>query len=345
MTARIFRPRWPAALAALILLPVVSLLASAPARAATTITVAGDGSGNYTTVQAAVNAVPANNTTATTISIKKGSYPGTVLVPANKPYLTFVGATGVAADVVLVDNRPANVYGTQGSATVVIFAPNTNVRNLTIQNSYDEAANGASQALALYAGGDRQVYRNISVLGNQDTLLSWSGSASKVYRQYFYASWIEGDVDFIYGDGTAVFDHCKIHSLSRGSSSNNGYVTAASTWNTNPYGFLFVADAFSSNAPAGTVYLGRPWHPSGNTATIAQVLIRDSTLDAHVHTSQPWTDMSGFSWKDARFDEYHNSGAGATANANRPQLTDAQAANYTAQRYLAGSDGWNPVVS
>jgi pectinesterase len=345
MTARFFsrsRPPVLAALGALVLLPV---LVSAPARAATTITVAGDGSGNYTTVQAAVNAVPANNTTATTISIKKGTYTGQVTVPANKPYLTFVGATGVAADVVLVDDKPATIYGTQGSATVVIFAPNTTVRSLTIQNSYDEAANGASQALALYAGGDRQVYRNISVLGNQDSLLSWSGSASRIYRQYFYASWISGDVDFIYGDGTAVFDHCKIHSLSRGSSTNNGYITAASTWNTNPYGFLFVSDAFSSNAPAGTVYLGRPWHPGGNTAAIAQVLVRDSTLDAHIHTAQPWTDMSGFSWKDARFDEYHNSGAGATTNGNRPQLTDAQAANYTARKYLAGSDGWDPVVS
>jgi pectinesterase len=330
-----------AGLAGLVGIPGVPAAAVAPAA---TITVAADGTGNYTTVQAAVNAVPAGNTTPTTISIKQGTYRGTVLVPATKQYLTFTGATGTAADVVLVDNRPANVYGTQGSATVVILAANTTVRNLTIQNDYDEAANGASQALALYAGGDRQIYRNIRALGNQDTLLSWSGSASRTYRQYYYASWIEGDVDFVYGDGTAVFDHCKIHSLSRGSSSNNGYITAASTWNTNPYGFLFVADAFSSNAPAGTVYLGRPWHPSGNTAAIAQVLIRDSTLDAHVHTSQPWTDMSGFSWKGARFSEYHNSGAGAGVNANRPQMTDSQAAGYTAQRYLAGTDGWNPVV-
>jgi pectin methylesterase-like acyl-CoA thioesterase len=75
---------------------------------------------------------------------------------------------------------------------------------------------------------------------------------------------------------------------------------------------------------------------------MAQVVYRDTTLGSHIK-SAPWTDMSGFSWKDARFFEYHNTGSGAGVNSNRPQLTDAQAPTFTPQRYLTGSDGWNPI--
>jgi pectinesterase len=178
------------------------------------------------------------------------------------------------------------------------------------------------------------------VIADQDTLLTWGTNV----RQYFYDSYIEGDVDFIYGDGTAVFDNCEIFSSTR-NSSNNGYVTASATPGPQTYGILIVNSRLTSDGAAGTVYLGRPWHPGGDTTTNPQVLIRNSTLGAHVRTSQPWTDMSGFSWKTARLFEYKNTGPGATVNANRPQMSDATAANYTAQRYLAGSDGWNPVMS
>ncbi|WP_253767462.1 pectinesterase family protein [Goodfellowiella coeruleoviolacea] len=338
------RPWWVAAAAAVAaLVPTAGSAVAAPPSVAATIVVAADGSGNYRTVQAAVDSVPSNNTAAVTISIKKGTYTGLVRVPANKPHITFAGATGTASDVVLSESRPASQYGTDGSATVLIAAPDTAVRDLTIRNAYDEAANGASQALALYANGDRQTYTNVRFLGNQDTLLTWTGSSGKVMRQYFYRCYVEGDVDFIYGSGTAVFDNSQIHSLSRGSTSNNGYITAASTYTNNPYGLLFVNSTFTSNAAAGTVYLGRPWHPSGDVNAVAQVLIRNSTLGAHIRTSQPWTDMSGFSWKDARFSEYQNTGPGATVNSNRPQLSSGQAASYLARDYLAGSDGWNPV--
>ncbi len=90
--------------------------------------------------------------------------------------------------------------------------------------------------------------------------------------------------------------------------------------------------------------LGRPWHPSGDPNAVGQMLVRESTLGAHIRNSQPWSDMSGFNWRTGgRFSEYRNSGPGAGANGNRPQMSDAQAANYTAARYLAGSDGWNPL--
>jgi pectinesterase len=309
------------------------------AQAATAITVAADGTGDVRTVQAAVDLVPANNTSTATITVKKGTYTGRVVVPSNKPNIVLVGATGIATDVVITASRPANTDGTDGSATVLLGAKDIEVRNVTIRNDYNEAANGASQALALYVKADRQRFRNVRLIGDQDTLLT-HGSV----RAYFYKSYIEGDVDFIYGSGTSVFDNCEIYSSTR-NQSNNGYVTASATPGSRTYGILIVNSRLTGDAGAGTVYLGRPWHPGGDTTANPQVLIRNTSLGAHIRTAQPWTDMSGFSWKDARLSEYRNTGAGATVNSNRPQMSDASAVNYTAQRYLAGSDGWNPVVT
>ncbi|GAB3415978.1 pectinesterase [Flindersiella endophytica] len=313
-----------------------------PATAATIVTVAADGSGNFTTVQAAVNAAPANSSTTYQIDIKAGTYRGTASIPSNKPNVTLRGLGSSAASTVLVENHAASQYGTSGSATVTVSSANFNASNLTFSNDYNEAANGASQAVALNLQGDKAILNNVRVLGNQDTLLLWSAGTSTVARSYIRRSYVEGDVDFIFGRGTAVFDHCTIHSLSRGSSSNNGYITAAATTNSNPFGFLIWGSTLSSNAPGKTVYLGRPWHPGGDVNAIAQVLVRSSTLGAHIR-DDPWTDMSGFSWRDARFSEYGNSGPGATVNSNRPQMTPSQAARYTPTAYLAGSDNWNPI--
>jgi len=262
-----------------------------------------------------------------------------VVVPSTKPNIVFTGATGVASDVVITASRPQNTDGTDGSATVLLTAKDIEMRHLTVRNDYNESANGASQALALYVKADRARFRNVRLIGDQDTLLTHGA-----VRAYFYQSYVEGDVDFIYGSGTSVFDNCEIFSSTR-NQSNNGYVTASATPGARTYGILIVNSRLTSDAAAGTVYLGRPWHPGGDTTANPQVLIRNTALGAHIRTAQPWTDMSGFSWKDARLSEYRNTGAGATVNSNRPQLSDASAANYTAQKYLAGSDGWNPVVT
>jgi pectinesterase len=312
------------------------------ASAATIVTVAADGSGTFTTVQAAVNAAPANSSTTYEIDIKAGTYRGTVSIPSNKPNITLHGLGSASSDTVIVQNHPASTYGTSGSATVTVSAANFYASNLTFSNDYNEAANGASQAVALLLQGDKAILNGVRVLGNQDTLELWTASTGTVARSYIRKSYIEGDVDFIFGRGTAVLDRTTVYSLTRGSTTNNGYVTAAATTNTNPYGFLFWGCTFSSNAPAKSVYLGRPWHPGGDVNAVAQVLVRSSTLGAQIR-DDPWTDMSGFSWKNARFWEYGDSGAGATVNSNRPQMTSAQAAHFTPAAYLTGSDGWNPI--
>lgn len=323
-------------LAVPVLAAVLVAVCASPARAATTITVAADGSGNYTTIQAAIAAAGSG----TVISVRAGTYHGQVSIPANRSGITIQGATGIATDVVITGNTPQSTAGAQGSATLLDLARDTTIRNVTIQNTYGEG----SQALAVYAGGDRQVYRNVRMLGFQDTFLSWGGTGGSQVRQYVYKSHIEGAVDFIYGNGDLVIDRTTIVSLNRNSSSNNGYITAAATNAANKYGILITRSTLTSTAAARTVALGRCWHAGNAADAIGQVLVRDSSLGGHIRQTGAWQDMSGFSWRTCRFDEYGNSGAGQTqGTSDRPQMSAATAAGYTAQKYLAGSDGWDPV--
>jgi pectinesterase len=334
----LFRSRRPllfGCLTAALLAPLAVTALAGTSNAATTITVAADGSGNYTTIQAAIAAA----SSGTVISIKKGTYQGQVSIPAAKSSLTLQGATGTATDVVITGNTPQSASSASGSATVLNLAKNTVITGLTMRNTYGTG----SQALALYMGGDRQVYRNVRILGRQDTLLSWTGSSSSTVRQYIYKSYIEGDVDFIYGNGTLVIDSSTINSLDR-SSSNNGYITAAATYSINPYGILITRSTLTSSAASQTVALGRCWHAGGNANATGQVLIRDSSIGGHIRQASAWMDMSGFSWKTCRFNEFNNTGSGkSNGTSDRPQMSAATAASYTSTKYLAGSDSWNPV--
>ncbi|WRH26114.1 pectin esterase [Arthrobacter sp. JZ12] len=309
----------------------------------------------FSSVQAAVDAVPENAGTRHEIRIAPGEYRELILVPRSKPLVSFRGTGSSSSDVVLVYNNASGTskpdgsgtYGTSGSASVRIDASDFEARNLTFSNDFDEAANAHirnRQAVALHVTGDRCVFNGVRVLGNQDSLLVNTPNASTVSRHFFVDSYVEGDVDFIFGRATAVFQRCVIQSLNRGSSSNNGYVTAGSINQVFPFGYLFDQCRFESAAARATVYLGRPWHPSGDPQAIAQVLVRDSHLGAHIK-SAPWTDMSGFSWRDARFHEFHNSGPGSAHSPDRPQMTVAQAAGFTASHYLRGPDWWQPQLA
>ena len=291
-------------------------------------TVAKDGTGTYTTVQAAINAVPAGNTSRVTITIKPGTYREQITVPADKPYVTLRGAGSAPGDVVIIGNRNAGDYGTQGSATAVVLGREFTGTNLTFANDFDEnTSDTGDQALAMYLNADRVVLSNTRFLGDQDTLL-----VNDSARAYFTGSYIEGTVDFIYGGGVAVFNACQIYEKR----TTGGPITAASTPATRAYGFLFYRSTITG-ATNNTTQLGRPWRQN------AQVLYRESSLSATIRTSQPWTDMSTSTWQNARFFEYRNTGSGATVNSNRPQMSDATAANYTPQKYLAGTDGWSPL--
>ena len=307
--------------------------------------VARDGSGTHATVQSAINAASSGDS----ILIRPGVYNEHVEIPASKGGITLIGSTGRPDDVVIVDFRCASCSNSQGgqwgtarSATAIFYGADLYVRDLSIVNSYNEAAYGSSQAVALSASGDRQIYENVRIIGNQDTLLTWSAGNDVVTRQYFRDCYVEGDVDFIFGRGSTVFDRCTIHSLDRGSNNNNGFITAASTELSNHYGILIYHCTITSDAAAGTVYLGRPWPAGGSRTAIGQVLVRESWLDEAIR-ADAWTDMAGLSWRDARLSEYGNYGPGALVNGNRPQINAEQAAFYTPRRYLAGADHWNPL--
>ncbi|MFJ9899945.1 pectinesterase family protein [Streptomyces sp. NPDC091280] len=307
-----------------------------PAASGTTITVAADGSGDVRTVQAAIDKVPANNTKPVTIAVKKGTYRGVFTVPGTKPYVTLKGLGASASDVVLVENHGAGTkkadgttYGTSGSATAFVDGHDFTASNLTLSNDYDTGTASTGQAVALSLSADRAVFTGVRILGHQDTLLL-NDSA----RAYFRKSYVAGTVDFVFGGGIGVFDQSEIHQLG-----NGGYLTAASTPANRAYGYLFYKSSITGAGVAGTSSLGRPWRQN------AQVLYRESTIGSFIRTSQPWSDMSANTWKGARFSEYKNTGAGATVNSARPQLSDSQAADYTPQKYLAGSDGWNPTTT
>jgi pectinesterase len=299
--------------------------------------------GDYPTVQSAVDAVPDGNDTPLTIAVAPGTYREKVFIPATKPKILLRGTGHDRSDTVIVYDTPAEYGGSTGSATVRIAANDVTARNLTFSNDFDEAAVElkGEQALAMKTTGDRIVFEDTAFLGNQDTLMTDSPKLNVISRVYVRDSYIEGDVDFIYGRATTVIERSVIKALSRGSTTNNGYITAASTWKDNPYGFLITRSKIVSDAPAGSFHLGRPWHPGGEPNAVAQVLIRDTRLPAAIKAS-PWTDMGGFSWKDARFTEYRNYGPGAAVTQDRPQMSDEDARTHTVTAYLEGNDDWAP---
>ncbi|PRB37636.1 pectin esterase [Arthrobacter sp. MYb23] len=306
----------------------------------TEVTVALDGTGDFGSVQAAIGLIPVGNTQPRTITIKPGFYRESVNVWADRPNVTLQGATANPADVVISYDTPANgakffggTWGAAGSATLNVLAENTTVRNLTVENAYDEAVLGGSQALAVRTVADKITFDTTRFLGNQDTYLADTTGRDATARTYLKNCYIEGDVDFLYGRGTAVFDGCTIHSLDRGSDTNNGYIVAPSTKDSNPYGFLIVDSTLTSDAAPGTVSLGRPWFASSDPNAHPMAVIRDSNLGSHI-AEQGWSDMSGHAWTEGRFAEYNNTGPGAYTNEFHPQLTPEEALKFTKDTFL-----------
>ena len=336
---------------AVALATVAGAATAGTARAAVVFTVAASGA-QFTSVQAAVNAVPDNSSTAYTISIGAGTYHETVSIPASKLHLSLLGATGNAADVAITGSHYAGqtnpvtgtAYGTEGSATVTVKASDFTARYITFVNAFDKnnvPGTTGTQAVALSMEGDRQVYAHDTFYGHQDTLLTWGSTASRTLRQYVYGSIVDGDVDFMFGDGTLVIDRSTINVTNDGQFTS-GALVAPATWGSNAYGILVTGATVNSTLAANTVDLGRAWVPS--SGMVPQAVIRNTTLPAAIRTSVPWVGISTATWTAGRDAEFANTGPGAIVNANRPQLSTTAAASYTAAKYLAGSDGWHPVA-
>lgn len=261
--------------------------------------VATDGSGDFRTVQEAVNAVPAFRKKRTIIFIKAGIYKEKLIVPPTASELSLVGEDAQNTIITYDDyaarkNRFGEEMGTTSSSTCFIFADGFEAYHLTFENS----AGPVGQAVAVRIDGDRVKFENCRFLGHQDTLYSF-GKAS---RQYYKHCYIEGTVDFIFGWSAALFDSCTIFCKAP------GYITAASTEQGAVMGFVFRHCNITGSAPEGSVYLGRPWRPYAQTVFVECSLSDVIRPEGWHNWNKPDAEKTAF------YGEYNNSGPGAAVS-------------------------------
>lgn len=294
------------------------------------LTVAPDGTGDFTTVQAAVDAVPEGSTQPVTIAIQPGVYKERIVVPRSKRFLRFVGQD--AEKTVLTFDLYAGIKGPDGkeigtfrTPSVTIEADDFTAENVTFENS----AGPVGQAVALAVLGDRAVFRNCRFLGWQDTLLDQTG------RHYYENCCINGHCDYIFGGGTAWFENCRIHNL------DASYITAASTPEHQPYGYVFSNCTITGEPEGKKTYLGRPWRD------YASVIFLNCRMEDCIQP-EGWHNWGKpHREKTAFYAEYNSAGPIADPQHRVPwshQLTDQQAQVITLQNVLGGNDGWDPLT-
>lgn len=283
-------------------------------------TVAKDGGGDFRTIREAIEAVPDFRKETTTIFIKKGIYKEKLILPASKTNVTFIGEDRDETiltydDYAAKKNRFGEEMGTTGSSSFFIFGEAFTARNITFENS----SGPVGQAVAVRIDGDKASFWNCRFLGFQDTLYP-HGEGS---RQYYKDCYIEGTVDFIFGWSTAVFEDCEIFCKDR------GYITAASTTESTPFGFVFIRCNITGDASKNSFYLGRPWRPFSKTVFL------ECNLGEHIKT-EGWHNWNKpGAEKTAYYAEYKSYGPGAAPEKRAAwshQLTEEEAAQYTLER-------------
>ena len=274
-----------------------------PASYPSTFTVAQDGSGQFRTIQEAVNAVRDLSQQRVTIHIKNGVYHEKLVIPSWK---TMISLVGESEEGVIISNDdfsgkpdPRDMFGkgkftTYTSYTVLVQGNDFSAQNLTIEN----VAGRVGQAVALHVEGDRCAILHCRLLGNQDTL--YAGTEGS--RQYYSDCFIEGTTDFIFGEATAVFSRCEIRSLI------NSYIAAAATTPRQEFGLVFLDCRLTADTAAKRVFLGRPWRPYART-----VYIR-TEMGAHILPAgwDNWRNPENE--KTAFYAEYESSGPGAAVS-------------------------------
>lgn len=299
------------------------------------IVVAKDGTGNYTTVQAAVNAAPSNSSSRTKIYIKNGTYYEVITVPSNKTNLTFIGQSSTGT--ILTYNNYASkinpatgaAYGTSNSASTFINGAGFYALNVTFANS----SGPVGQAVAVRCTADKVVFKNCRFLGNQDTYYPHSG------RSYHENCYFEGTTDFIFGGAIAYFQNCQLYT--KGGSS----LTAANTASHLAYGFVF-NNCQITGSGSNITDLGRPW------GGYASVTFMNTSMTNSIK-AVGWNDWgNAANQATARFSEYNNSGAGYVPSSRvswAKILNATQANSYSKLNALKANnanpqvtDNWNP---
>jgi pectinesterase len=330
------------------------------------LVVAKDGSGDFMTIQEAINAVPDYNGEEIKIMIAPGTYKEKLVVPESKSHVTLIART--EGEVIITNDDYAGKtslvtgrkLGTSGSSTVYIYAPYFEAIGIIFENtasneSFAQGGRGVGQAVAVLVAGDCVVFRRCKFLGHQDTLYAYGRksdpktpeavSAAQTQRipenmqsrQYYEDCYIAGTVDYIFGWATAYFNRCELHCL------GDGYVTAAATPQGQSYGYVF-NECHITAEPGVQTYLGRPWRH------YAQTVFVNCTMDECVRPQgwQTWpnkeTGADGSA--TAFYAEYNSKGAGAQPKqrvAWSKQLNSNIADRFTASEVLKGYDNWNPV--
>lgn len=319
--------------------------------------IAKDGSGDFTSLQAAIDAVPMSSRMPTILLLRMDEYHEKVIV--NKDNIRIIGEahdrtvitnSGCAKDL----DADGKEKGTFLSYTFLVTGNNVEVENLTIRN---DAGDGSlvGQAVAVYAAGDRGVWRNVRMIAHQDTLFcgptmpkvardalprlipegvtSVGDCPLTLNRQYFEDCYIQGDVDFIFGPYRCWFERCTLFMNKRG-----GLYTAANTPEQSPYGLVFHNCKLTGECAPGQAYLGRPWR------AFARTVFLHCEMDEHV-SPQGFQDWQGGAPVTERYAEYSTTGARADQSTRHPKqkrMTEADAAAYTIREVIGGYDNWHP---
>jgi len=308
------------------------------------VTVAQDGTGNYTTIQAAIDAAPAGRATPYTIFIKNGQYKEKITIPSSKPFLQLIGES-VANTIITYDDYAGKAtgcgttLGTQNSAGFSINATDFAAVNITFENSYGDG----SQAVAVLVNADRAVFKNCRFLGNQDTLyLKGSGTP----KCYFKGCYIDGNVDFIFGSAVALFDSCVVYAKTRPSTTSS-YITAPNTPAGQAYGFIFRDAILPMNTGNTLYYLSRPWPSPSEALTAQNVVFTNATMSGHIQPAG-WSVWNASTITanlyNAEYQSKYFSGplVGVSARAAWSiQLSQVQADNYTIADIFGG---WDPCA-
>jgi pectinesterase len=327
----------------------VAMVAASVAHAQTlkVLTVGANAKAEYATVQAAIDHAPAQGAD---IRIAPGKYREKIAVHAANVHLIGTGAT--AADTVLSWNDSAGTAGGTGkSASVTATGEGFEAENLTIENTWElenQSRPQGAQAVALLLNADRAVVDHVRLLGAQDTLysnssqcrsaeLSANHTPCRASRQYYSDCYIEGHVDFIFGDAKAVFDHCELHPRFH----SEVMLTAQSKYYAEEdSGYYFLHCSVTGTDDGARVMLGRPWRD------FSTVVFFDTDFERTI-AAEGWSDWAG-RLRTSTYREYDSHGPGANGGhrvITSPTLTPAERAALAPDALLAGDDHWDPVAA
>jgi len=291
--------------------------------------VAKDGSGDFTTIQSAIEACKAFPEDRISIFIKNGVYHEKVFIPSWNNKISLIGESKDSTIISYDDyfkkidkGRNSTFY----TSTLLVQGNDFHAENLTIENT----SGTVGQAVALSVEADRCSFSNCKFLGNQDTVYL----AGENDRQYFESCYIEGTTDFIFGEATALFEKCTIKCKA------DSYITAASTPEGVAYGFVFKNCTIEAAPGVKNVSLGRPWRKYANVVYI-------NCQMGDFIKPEGWSNWQGTdSFKTAYYAESNSSGAGANKNKRvswSHQLTQRQVENYAMKNIFSGIKSWDPL--